>query len=155
MTSSENWLLCDRLRELAGEVAASSEGAAQDRLWREMERVIEKAGAEEDADLMLPVLERSLPDVHVLFDGWRDGTVPLPEWDKAVLKRALKAFRKRLKIARLDDESSGSRDPLSKGEHSSILGVRPPEQYLPRIWDLLVEQGRLRDGGHGLLELAS
>ena len=72
-----------------------------------------------------------------------------------MLKRALKAYRKRLKLMRLDDESSGSRNPLSKGESSAILGVRPPEQYPQEIWDFLVQQGKLRDAGGGLLELAT
>lgn len=155
MSATDNWLLCDRVQELAAEIAAAPDEAAQATPWRMLERALEKAGAAEDADLMLPVLERSLPEVHALLDGWRVGTRPLPDWDKAVLKRAMKAFRKRLKLARLDDESSASRNPLSKGEHSSILGVRPPEQYGPHIWQRLIEQGRLRDGGHGLLELAS
>lgn len=154
MESSENWLLCDRIHTLAAELAAADE-PGQAVLWRQMERAIESADAGEDADIMLPVLERSLADLHGLFDGWRTGQLPLPEWDKAILKRAMKAYRKRLKLARLDDESSGSRNPLSKGETSSILGVKPPEQYPPEIWARLIEQGRLRDGGYGLLELAS
>ena len=151
MAPVENWLLCNRLRKLAADVAAAS-AEAQEPLWAEMESLLEQAGAEEDADLALPVLERSLEELHKVLDGWTAGTTPLPEWDKAVLKRAMKAYRKRLKLMRLDDESSSSRNPLSKGESSSILGVRPPEQYDQEIWDLLVAQGRLRDGGGGMLE---
>ena len=71
------------------------------------------------------------------------------------MKRALKAYRKRLKLMRLDDESSASRNPLSKGESSHILGVKPPENYPPEVWAYLIKQGKLRDGGHGLLELAT
>jgi hypothetical protein len=56
---------------------------------------------------------------------------------------------------RLDDESSSSRNPLSRGEESTILGVRPPEQYAEEIWQFLVLQGRLRDVGDGLLESAT
>ena len=37
---------------------------------------------------------------------------------------------------------------------SSITGVRPPDGYGADVWELLVAQGRLRDGGHGLLEPA-
>jgi hypothetical protein len=33
--------------------------------------------------------------------------------------------------------------------------VRPPEQFTKDVWDLLVAQGRLRDGGQGLLEPAT
>jgi hypothetical protein len=158
MDSSENWLLCLRMRALVTDLDAlapdAGDGAAA-AIWRQMERSLEKAGAEEDADLALPVLECSRSEVQAVFDGWDNGSVHLPEWDKAVLKRALKAYRKRLKIMRLDDESSGSRNPLSKGEESSILGVRPPEQYPPEIWAFLVAQGKLSDVGGGLLELAT
>lgn len=60
------------------------------------------------------------------------------------LKRAFKAFKKRLKLARLDDESG-----LSKGSKTSrISGISPPTGFPPAIWEELVEQGKLkRDGG--------
>jgi hypothetical protein len=69
-----------------------------------------------------------------------------------VLKRAMKAFRRRLKLTRTEDESSASRNPLSRGETSGVTGVRPPERYPAEVWELLVALGRLRDAGHGLLE---
>jgi len=115
---------------------------------------VEAADADEDADIALPILERSLSELAALVAGWDAGTAHLSEWDRAVLKRALKAYRKRLKLVRLDDESSASRNPLSRGDESTILGVRPPGQYPQEVWDLLVAQGRLRDAGGGLLELA-
>ena len=46
------------------------------------------------------------------------------------------------------------RDPLSKGEASTIVGVQPPEQYPPEIWDYLVETGRLKKVDRGLYQLA-
>ena len=100
-------------------------------------------------------MEHSLPDLQALIAAWDAGTGHLPEWDRAVLKRALKAYRKRLKLMRLDDESSASRNPLSKGESSDLCGIKPPEQYPQEVWDMLVAQGKLRDAGHGLLELAT
>jgi len=154
VTTPENWLLCNKLRALCAELDAAND-ETREAIWRRLEFTLEKAGAEEDADLMLPVLERSLPDVHQIVAGWQAGTLKLPEWDNAVLKRALKAYRKRLKLARLDDESSSSRNPLSRGDASSILGVRPPEHYPQEVWDLLVAQGKLREAGYGLLELTT
>ncbi len=154
MASGDNWLLCLRMRALHAELAGAAEDA-QAAIWRRMEHALEQADAAEDADLALPVLERDPELVEAVLRGWEDGSVHLPDWDKAVLKRAMKAYRKRLKVMRLDDESSGSRNPLSKGEESSILGVRPPEQYPAEIWDFLVAQGRLRGAGGGLLELTS
>jgi len=152
--ASENWLLSHALKALVAELEGKDDDA-QAPVWRRMELALERAGAEEDAEIALPVLDRSVAEMRVVFDGWAKGTVHLPEWDNAVLKRALKAYRKRLKVVRLDDEITGSRNPLSKGSESSILGVRPPEQYPREVWDMLVSQGKLRDGGHGLLELAT
>ncbi|HEV3165449.1 MAG TPA: hypothetical protein VGZ22_15590 [Isosphaeraceae bacterium] len=56
------------------------------------------------------------------------------------LKRALKAFKKRMKLARLDDESG-----LSKGSKTSrIEGIQPPTGHPPGIWDELVAAGKLK-----------
>ncbi len=146
----ENWLLCNRLRAHAAEIAAGNTEA-----WAAAERDVAAAGADEDADIALPILEQDLDLLNALIAGWDDGSAHMAEWDRAVLKRALKAYRKRLKLMRLDDESSSSRNPLSKGDESSITGVRPPEQYPQEVWDLLVAQGKLREAGGGLLELTT
>lgn len=69
------------------------------------------------------------------------------------VKRAMKAFRKRLKLMRLDDESSIGRNPLSKGEASTIMGIRPPEQYPAELWDELVDLGKLRKVDEGVYEI--
>jgi hypothetical protein len=63
--------------------------------------------------------------------------------DKVVLKRALKAFRKRLKIMRLDDESSLGGGAFSGGKVSGIVAIRPPDQFPQEVWDELVKQGKL------------
>ncbi len=76
---------------------------------------------------------------------------PTPE----ELKRAMKAFKKRLKLARLDDESSLGVGPMSGGKSSGIIAVLAPNQYPQAVWDELVAQGRLKYSGQGLYELAS
>jgi hypothetical protein len=63
--------------------------------------------------------------------------------DKAVLKRAMKAFRKRLKMTRLADETGSSRGALSGGKRSGVVAIRPPSQFPQAVWDELVRQGRL------------
>ncbi len=69
------------------------------------------------------------------------------------LRKALKAFKKRLKLARLDDESSLGHGPMSSGKSSGIVAVVAPNQYPKPVWDKLVEQGRLKYAGHGLYQL--
>lgn len=74
---------------------------------------------------------------------------PAPE----VLRNALKAFKKRLKLARLDDESSLGRGPMSGGKSSGIVAITPPNQYPRAVWDELVKQNRLKYAGQGLYQL--
>ena len=74
---------------------------------------------------------------------------------KETIKRAMKAFRKRLKLTRLDDESRVGHDAMSKGVKSTISGVKPPHRYPPEVWEELVERGRLLRVGPGVYEIVS
>ena len=69
------------------------------------------------------------------------------------LKRALKAFKKRLKLTRLDDESNYGGNKLTGGRSSGVVGITPPDQYPREVWEELVRLGRLRSAGHGMYEL--
>ncbi|MHC4100313.1 MAG: hypothetical protein ACYS15_12235 [Planctomycetota bacterium] len=73
--------------------------------------------------------------------------------DPATLKRALKAFRKRLKLTHLNEESKLGRSPLTGGKHSDVVAIMPPHQYPPEVWQELVKRGRLKDAGNGFYEL--
>ena len=68
-------------------------------------------------------------------------------------KQAFKAFRKRLKLMRLDAESSLGGGPLSSGRNSGIVAVAPPQRFPQSVWDELVRQGKLKPAGHGTYEL--
>ena len=71
------------------------------------------------------------------------------------LKAALKAFKKRLKLTRLDAESSIAGGPLSSGRGSGIVAIVPPSQFSPAVWEELVKQGKLKKMGGGTYELVS
>jgi len=66
-------------------------------------------------------------------------------------KRAYKVFKKRLKLARLDDESG-----LSRGgsKQSKVAGITPPPGFPPGIWDELVAEGKLKRQGGGTYSMA-
>lgn len=64
-----------------------------------------------------------------------------------VLKSALKAFRKRLKVTRLDEESKLPSRALTGGRRSSIVAIQPPSQFPREVWDALVEAGSLKREG--------
>lgn len=76
------------------------------------------------------------------------------EHSPAELSRALQAFKKRLKLTRLDHESKLGYGPMSGGRPSSIVAITPPSQYPRSVWDALVAQGRLKKGAQGMYELA-
>lgn len=69
------------------------------------------------------------------------------------LKRALKAFKKRLKLTRLDEDSRLGHGPLSGTGKSQIIAIPPPNGFALEIWQELVAQGHLRSSGYGLYEL--
>lgn len=74
---------------------------------------------------------------------------PDATFTKEELKAAFKAFKKRMKLTRLDAESNISGSPLTSGRKSDIVAITPPNQFPDGIWDELVRQGRLKDMRHG------
>ncbi len=81
-------------------------------------------------------------------------TPPAPSGpSREELKAAFKAFKKKLKLARLDEESRIGGSPLSSGRRSSIVAIEPPTQYAQAVWEELVNQGKLKRAGGGTYEL--
>jgi len=135
-------LLCTLLRPLA-------EGSSDD--WPPARAALDAAG-EAQGELLEVVEARDRAALAKLLSAWESGELLRPVHDRGVLKRAVKAFRKRLKLARLDEESRIG-GMFSKGERSGITGVVPPDAYGPDVWAELVRAGRLIDVGRGILEL--
>ena len=77
----------------------------------------------------------------------------LPPPSPLELKAALKAFKKRLKLTCLDDQSRIGVGPMSSGRASGIVGITPPDQYPDSVWEELARQGKLRSIGGGIYEL--
>jgi len=75
------------------------------------------------------------------------------EYSPEELRRALRAYKKRLKLARLEDESRLGVGPMSGGRKSEIVAITPPNQYPREMWNALVKLGKLEYAGDGLYEL--
>ena len=69
-----------------------------------------------------------------------------------VLKSAMKAFKKRLKLTALDDDSRLGKGVFSGG-HTGVYAIQPPNQFPREVWEELCRQGKLRSSGHGMYEL--
>ncbi len=66
------------------------------------------------------------------------------------LKAAMTAFKKRIKLTKLDQESKlGGHRPTTSGKKSDVMGIIPPNQFPREVWDALVKQGKLKNMGGG------
>jgi hypothetical protein len=65
------------------------------------------------------------------------------------LKHAFKAFKRRLKLTRLDEESRLGRSPLTQGGNSGIQSIIPPREFRQEIWDELVKRQQLSKDSDG------
>lgn len=79
--------------------------------------------------------------------------MPEDSMDPANLKKAFKTFKKRIRLMRLDAESTLGNSPLSGGQRSGIVGIRPPSNFPQEVWEKLVETGKLTKEGNGLYGL--
>jgi hypothetical protein len=82
-----------------------------------------------------------------------EATPPSDSQMKDQLKAAMKAFKKRLKLTKLDQESQLSRRPTTTGHPSDVVAIRPPDQFPAAVWHELVRQGKLKVDKHGMYEM--
>lgn len=73
--------------------------------------------------------------------------------DEVNLKRALRAFRRKLKNYRRDDESKLGAKFLTAGRSSGISAITPPKEFPMAVWNKLAESGRLKKSGGGTFEV--
>ncbi len=89
---------------------------------------------------------------RILSSSTARGTmVVMPSTDEE-LKKALKAFKKRLKLTRLDDDSKLGRSPLT-GARTTVMSIQPPAGFGREIWEELAEKGYLKRDTSGFYEL--
>ena len=82
-----------------------------------------------------------------------DTNIPSSPLDPKQVKTAFKAFKKRLKLTQLDEDSKLGGGPMSGGSHSSIVAIQPPSEFSHEVWQELVRQGKLKPAGRGMFEL--
>jgi len=149
MFSPPTELLVHFLGARAAEVAANP---ADDAPWAAAAHALGLVKGVEP-DLAAAVAAKDAAGLRGILDAWTSGKRPFPEHDRDLLKRAMRAFRKRLGVTQLDDESTVGGGPMSGGRASGISGVAPPRDYPREIWLELARQGRLVNAGQGVFEL--
>ena len=142
-------LLSALLSRLSKELAADPASATA---WTQAAAAIEVVRTAEP-ELARIVDQRDAAALAALAADWSSGAKLLPEHDRATLKSAVKAFKKSLKVTRLDDESGIGGGAMSSGKRSGIVAIAPPARFAQDVWDELVRQGKLIDARHGIYEL--
>ena len=78
---------------------------------------------------------------------------PRPEIPVETLRKAMKAFRRRLKLTKLDMESKLGVGPMSGGRTADFESILPPHEFPPEVWKALAADGRLEATGRGFYKL--
>lgn len=71
---------------------------------------------------------------------------------EAELHKALKAFRKRLNAAQLEEDSRLGRGPIGSSK-AKIMAIQPPPGFGRAIWEELAGLGYLQNDGGGFYKL--
>lgn len=74
-----------------------------------------------------------------------------PLFDENDLKRAIAAFRKKLKAMQLEQDSKLGRSPLT-GKRETITAVQPPLGFGKAVWEELARRGDLKYDGGGFYQ---
>lgn len=173
--------MLDQARSLLNSVSSDPTGPSSGPAWKSLHTLLKKAPCDQ-MRLARYVAERNVPAMQKLLDDVAaappptprgapgaagDGTdasaarsAPRPEIivraEKPTpqqLKTALAAFKKRLKLTRLDQESRLGRSPLTGGAKSPVIAILPPNIYPRTYWEELEKQGQIRNTGGGFYEL--
>ncbi len=156
----------DAIREIHHRLIEGDSSSAGP-VWGEVHQALLKTKADKKL-VMRIIASRDADELSRLIDALATGKatteapaasdedppVPARTIDPEQLKHAMRAFRKRLKLTRLDDESRISVSPMTGGKSSQIRAILPPHEYERDIWDELVRQGQLSNTGQGFYELA-
>ena len=100
---------------------------------------------------------RDVAQLTEVIEQLRDPAAPVPPHGEVpsaeTCRRALRAFRKRVALTRLDEESRiNSHSALTKGKDPSTMAIIPPTEWPESVWLELVRQGKLHYTGHGFYQ---
>lgn len=150
----------DKLRQMVGEIRRGPAVVDVRASWELVARLLGRmpvdaaeaarvcAARDVDAlDAMIGSLEK--PQAAAPPSASTGGAGP----DKEELDKALKAFRKRLKVMRLAEESKLGGRQLTGGRKSEIDAIMPPHEFPDAVWQALAREGKLKALGQGFYAL--
>jgi len=141
-------------------------------IWGAIHKLLLKTSAD-PVQIVHIITQRETDTLSKLIQNLRDGTpldpTPQPAANQPdpsnqtqdsqenippeILKKALRAFRKRLKLTRLDHESRLGVGPMSSGRTADFDIIMAPYEFPTEVWETLVKQGKLEQMGPGFYKL--
>jgi len=140
---------------------ALAEDGAEAALWGRLSKALVAAGAP-GRDVMPLIMARHLKGVHRLIAVLAGEEQPesAPETPPTVIdvpdnvkRDAMKAFRRRLKLTKLDHESRLGVGPLTGGKAAAFESILPPHEFPDEVWKALAADGQLEATGRGFYKL--
>lgn len=145
-----------KLRSLHGEIVAARDGFKLVDAWTLAGRLLGRMPVDQaearrvcgdrdpaGLDELLRVLEAPAPEP----------TEEPVTFSTEEMESAMGAFKRRLRIVRLNDESRLGGRYTSSGRRSGIDAIEPPREFDRKIWAALVRAERLRKAGGGMYSL--
>ena len=150
-----------KLRQLVDEIRGSGDGFAKVDAWALAGRLLARTPGVDRGEAQRVVEAKDAEGLEALVHGLEHPeekkraapTEGAREVSDEEARHAMKAFRKRLRLARLADESRLSGRRLTKGRASEIDAIIPPSEIPTAVWAALVERGELEYTGEGFYTL--
>lgn len=151
-----------KLRQVVGEIQGSDDPFAKVDAWSLAGRLLGRMPVDQ-GEVKRVVEEKDVGGLDALVHGLEhpgETKKAEPAFKAASrevsaeeMRHAMKVFRKRLKLARLSDESRLSGRYTSKGRSSGIDAILAPTEIPTSVWAALVEKGELEYTGEGFYKL--
>ena len=137
----------EKLRQVVGEIQSGKDA------WTLAQRLVLRFPVDPDESTRI-FKERDVAGLDALVASLeqpvpRSSDAEAPDVSEKDMAAAMRAFRKRLKLARLADESRLGGRYTSGGRRSEIDAIQPPDEFPPDVWKALVAAGQLRHTGQG------
>lgn len=146
-----------KLRALLADIRAADDRLKVLDAWTLAGRLIPRLPVDQ-AEATRAITERDADAFEKILDQLDAPPPPVTKPDvtftKGEYESAMAAFKKRLKIIRLNDESKLGGRYTSGGHRSGIDAIEPPTDHHPKIWKALIAEGRLVSAGQGMYALA-
>lgn len=130
--------------------------------WGAMQRLLLKAKSD-SSTVARAVAGRDLDLIDQLIAQLRNPELEItnsqpeieagPEIPVEIRREAMRAYRKRMKLTRLDLESKLGRSPLTSGKDADFDAIIPPNTFPPEVWWALAASGELESTGEGFYKI--